>query len=119
MRTYLQHHASSKQNSDTFKEQCRNALEVFKSLSKDKKNSFVARWQQTKKSKNLDWVKEYEEHVELEKQTKKKYIEKRMNRTGPTVHSSFAPSPGGLAAVHFILLRCTPLHCCPYAASQD
>ena len=43
------------------KEQAQVALKVYEALPPNKKNAFIDRWKSTKDSKNMGWVRDFEE----------------------------------------------------------
>ena len=60
---------SSKASAD-LKDQCKRGLQVYEALSDSpkKKGAFIDRWKATKDSKNLGWVKDFEEELSKEKE---------------------------------------------------
>jgi hypothetical protein len=58
----------SKKASGEAKAQCIKGLQVYESLPPNKKGAFIDRWKATKDSKNMGWVKDFEEEVNKEKE---------------------------------------------------
>ena len=60
-------HGDSMKASPELKVQCKQGLEVYEGLPPSKKGAFIERWKATKDSKNMSWVKDFEEEMSKEK----------------------------------------------------
>ena len=68
MMGYLKFTQGSKKANAEHKEQCKRGLQVYDALPPNKKGAFIDRWKATKDSKNLGWVKDFEEELSKEKE---------------------------------------------------
>jgi hypothetical protein len=68
MMGYLKFTPTSKKASGEAKALCIKGLQVYESLPPNKKGAFIDRWKATKDSKNMGWVKDFEEEVNKEKE---------------------------------------------------
>ena len=64
---------SAKADAET-KELCKKGLQVYDALPPNKKGAFIDRWKATKDSKNLGWVKDFEEELSKEKEVTRNKI---------------------------------------------
>ena len=60
-------HADSQKASSELKLQCKQGLEVYEGLPPSKKGAFIERWKATKDSRNMSWVRDFEEEMSKEK----------------------------------------------------
>ena len=65
---YLNYTPRSAKASADLKDQCKRGLQVYEALPPNKKGAFIDRWKQTKDSKNMGWVKDFEEELSKEKE---------------------------------------------------
>ena len=65
---YLNFTPKSVKASADLKDQCKRGLQVYEALPPNKKGAFIDRWKQTKDSKNMGWVKDFEEELSKEKE---------------------------------------------------
>ena len=63
--------SKSKDQLEQLPRQAKRGLEIYEGLPPSKKGAFIERWKETKSSKNLDWLKDFEECL-----TKKKASER-------------------------------------------
>ena len=50
------------------KDECQKGLEVYSKLPQSKKGAFIERWKRTKDSKQLGWMRDFEEEMSKERE---------------------------------------------------
>ena len=76
----LKNQTTAKRATEEEKADAAKALEVYNNLQGDAKNGFLARWNQTKGTKNLDWVKNFQEHMVTTQARETEIMQKHMTR---------------------------------------
>ena len=76
----LRNQAKSVRGTDAERDKAKHALEVYNSLSGETKNNFLTRWNQTKGTKNLDWVKNFQESLTTTQKRNTEVKQKYMTR---------------------------------------
>jgi hypothetical protein len=78
----LKNRAIARKATEAEKEEAKQALEVYNNLSGNTKQDFLARWNQTKSTKSLEWVKNFQESMvttqKRNAQIKQKYMSRHM-----------------------------------------
>ena len=62
------------------KEQAQVALKVYEALPPNKKNAFIDRWKSTKDSKNMGWVRDFEETLSKEREVTRSHTQDLLTR---------------------------------------
>ena len=76
----LKNQQTAKRATEEEKASAQMALEVYNNLQGDAKNGFLARWNQTKGTKNLDWVKNFKENLVTTQARETEIMQKHMTR---------------------------------------
>ena len=62
------------------KEQAQVALKVYEALPPNKKNAFIDRWKSTKDSKNMGWVRDFEETLSKQREVTRSHTQDLLTR---------------------------------------
>jgi hypothetical protein len=60
--------------------QADTALKVYEALPPNKKNAFIDRWKSTKDSKNMGWVRDFEETLSKEREVTRSHTQDLLTR---------------------------------------
>ena len=77
---YLKYTPESSKATPEQKKQCVDALKIYEALPPNKKNAFIDRWKSTKDSKNMGWVRDFEETLSKEREVTRSHTQDLLTR---------------------------------------
>ena len=80
MQTTMANWQNAKTTDASTKQNAAAARELWPLLDVEQKNEFMSRYKATKASKNMGWVRNFEEELKKQKQSKAESIEKHFTR---------------------------------------
>lgn len=80
MLTTLSNWSSGVKTDETTRKLAQTARAMWPELDQEQKDGFMARYKATKSSKNLGWVRNFQESLSKKKQTRRETVEKHFTR---------------------------------------